>query len=55
LPLAPGRRGYIHVARGAVEVNGVALKTGDALKVTDVASIDIRGGEQAEVLVFDLI
>jgi redox-sensitive bicupin YhaK (pirin superfamily) len=55
LPLAAGRRGYIHVARGAVEVNGVALKTGDALKIADVASIDMRNGQQAEVLVFDLV
>jgi redox-sensitive bicupin YhaK (pirin superfamily) len=55
LPLPAGRRGYIHVARGTVEVNGVELKAGDALKVSDVASIDVRNGQQAEVLVFDLI
>jgi hypothetical protein len=55
LPLAAGRRAYVHVARGAVEVNGVALKAGDALKVADVASIDVANGEAAEVLVFDLI
>lgn len=55
LPLAAGRRGYVHVARGAVEVNGVTLKAGDALKVTDVSSVDIRNGERAEVLVFDLV
>ncbi|MDO8305010.1 pirin family protein [Herminiimonas sp.] len=55
LPLAAGRRAYVHVARGAVEVNGVALKTGDALKLSDVAAVDIRGGQQAEVLVFDLV
>jgi redox-sensitive bicupin YhaK (pirin superfamily) len=55
LPLAAGRRAYVHVARGAVTVNGVALKTGDALKVAVVASIDVANGEAAEVLVFDLI
>lgn len=55
LPLAAGRRAYVHVARGAVEVNGVTLKTGDALKLSDVAAVDIRGGQQAEVLVFDLV
>lgn len=55
LPLAAGRRAYVHVARGAVEVNGVALKTGDALKLSDVAAVDISGGQQAEVLVFDLV
>jgi len=54
LPLAAGRRAYVHVARGAVEVNGVALKTGDALKLTDVAAVEVDNGRQAEVLVFDL-
>lgn len=55
LPLAAGRRAFVHVVRGAVTVNGVALKTGDALKVADVATIDISNGEAAEVLVFDLV
>lgn len=54
LPLAAGRRAYVHVARGAVEVNGVALKAGDALKIAEVDAIDISKGNQAEVLVFDL-
>jgi len=54
LALAAGRSAFIHVARGAVAVNGVALKAGDALKVADVPSIDIAGGKAAEVLVFDL-
>lgn len=55
LALAAGRRAFVHVARGSVEVNGVALKTGDALKVADVAALEIGGGSQAEVLVFDLV
>lgn len=55
LQLDAGRRAFIHVARGAVTVNGVALNTGDALKMADVASIDINNGEAAEVLVFDLV
>lgn len=54
LPLAADRRAYVHVARGAVEVNGVALKAGDALKIAEVDAIDISEGSQAEVLVFDL-
>ncbi len=51
--LAPGRLGYVHVARGKVGVNGHALAAGDALK-TDSGAIDISHGEGAEVLVFDL-
>lgn len=55
LAIAAGRLAYIHVARGAVTVNGLELKTGDGLKLSDVATVDISGGQQAEVLVFDLV
>jgi redox-sensitive bicupin YhaK (pirin superfamily) len=54
LEVAAGRRAYVHVARGAVSVNGTPLKAGDALKATDVGRITIENGENAEVLVFDL-
>src|SRR5467141_3848102 len=53
LELAPGRKGYLHVARGAVQVNGHTLRAGDALK-TNAGPIEIERGEGAEVLVFDL-
>ena len=52
--LAPGRLGYVHMARGAATVNGHALRAGDALMFEDESSIDIRGGNGAETLVFDL-
>jgi hypothetical protein len=55
LAIAAGRLAYVHVARGAVTVNGVELKAGDALKLSDVVTVDVSGGEQAEVLVFDLV
>jgi redox-sensitive bicupin YhaK (pirin superfamily) len=51
-PVQPGRKAYVHVARGAVEVNGQRLDTGDALKTDE--SIVIAKGERAEVLLFDL-
>jgi hypothetical protein len=41
------------VARGTVQVNGHALRAGDALKA-DAGPIEIEHGEDAEVLVFDL-
>ena len=53
LTLAPGRKGYVHVARGRAEVNGQALQAGDALK-TRAGAIGIAKGEGAEILVFDL-
>ena len=54
LELAPGRRAYVHVARGSLRANGVALDAGDALKITDTTTLALDGGRDAEVLVFDL-
>lgn len=51
--ISVGRRGYVHVARGSVTVNGQHLRAGDALK-TGAGTIRIEGGKAAEVLVFDL-
>jgi redox-sensitive bicupin YhaK (pirin superfamily) len=52
LDLAPDRIGYVHVARGSVEVDGNRLSAGDAITVDGV--IALHDGRGAEVLVFDL-
>jgi quercetin 2,3-dioxygenase len=54
LALAADRMAYVHVVRGTVQVNGVALSGGDAAKLRDVATVDIQAGQNAEVIVFDL-
>jgi redox-sensitive bicupin YhaK (pirin superfamily) len=54
LKVAAGRLIYIHVARGAIEANGVALEVGDALKLSETAQVQLQRGRDAEVLVFDL-
>ena len=54
LSLAPGRRGYVHVARGVVTANGQDLQTGDALKTTGEGAIRLESGRNSEVIVFDL-
>ncbi|QYY32475.1 pirin family protein [Cupriavidus pinatubonensis] len=54
LALAPGRRAYVHVARGRVVVNGKPLEAGDAAKLESVDAVALTQGEGAEVLVFDL-
>ncbi len=53
-PIAPGRRAYVHVARGEVTVNGQPLAAGDAAKLSDEPAVHLEGGRGAEVLVFDL-
>ena len=54
LEIASDRCAYVHLARGALTVNGRELKAGDALKITDLARIELGAGRDAEVLVFDL-
>ena len=49
-----GRRIYLHVARGGLTANGVALDAGDALQVTRGSELHLEQGKDAEVLVFDL-
>ena len=52
--LAPGRHGWLHVARGTLLVNGQELSAGDAAQVSDEATLELRGVNEAEVLLFDL-
>jgi len=54
LALAPGRLGYVHVARGALQVNGQPLAAGDAALLRGEPQIELADGRDAEVLVFDL-
>ena len=54
LKIAAGRGVYVHVARGKVTANDNLLNAGDALQVTDGTWLRLSGGEDAEVLVFDL-
>ncbi len=52
--LAPGRHAWIHVARGAVTVDGQRLRAGDALSSSEAHRIAITAENDAEVLHFDL-
>ena len=54
LPLNPARKAYVHVARGALTVNGQRLQKGDAALLADESSLTLANGEDTEVLVFDL-
>lgn len=54
LPLEAGRHGWVHVARGEVNVNGEVLRAGDGAAFTNEAAISLEGIRGAEVLLFDL-
>jgi redox-sensitive bicupin YhaK (pirin superfamily) len=50
------RAAWVHVVRGEVVVNGVALETGDAAAVSGEERVTVTGGdaEYSEILLFDL-
>ena len=54
LELRPGRKAYVHLIRGQLQVNGQLLGAGDAALLDGERRIALSGGTQAEVLVFDL-
>jgi hypothetical protein len=54
LTVGKSRRLYVHLARGSLTANDMALEAGDALKITDAVQLQLRQGRDAEVLVFDL-
>lgn len=55
MALDPARKAYIHLIRGALTVNGQSLVAGDAVMLADEASLELADGQDAEVLVFDLV
>ena len=52
--LAPGRYAWVHVARGALSLNGSTLGAGDGAAVSDESALEITSAAGAEVLLFDL-
>jgi len=54
-PLNEGRRAWIQVARGEVDLNGQTLKAGDAAGITDSGMIAVHAKAPSEVLLFDMV
>jgi redox-sensitive bicupin YhaK (pirin superfamily) len=53
--LESGRHAWVHVAEGEVVVNGETLRAGDALGLSNEATIDLAGGSaKSQALIFDL-
>lgn len=52
--IAPDRRAWIQVARGALTLNGNALQAGDGAAIQAEAQIELRASEEAEILLLDL-
>ncbi len=54
LALDPQRKAYVHLVRGELDVNGQHLLAGDAALLAGESQLQLAGGKDAEVLVFDL-
>ena len=52
--LAPGRHGWVQVARGRARVNGQDLAAGDGASVSGETALRLEGLHDAELLAFDL-
>lgn len=53
-PLAPGRRGYVHVIAGELAAGGHDLLAGDGLKLVDEDALRIAARSAGDFLYFDL-
>lgn len=51
---ARGRKGWLHVARGAAAVNGMPLQAGDGVAIEGEEQITITARDRGEVLLFEL-
>lgn len=52
--LAPGRKAYVQVARGTIELNGQALAAGDGAAAAGENRIDFLARTEGEAILFDL-
>jgi len=52
--LAPKRRHYLHVARGALKVGAQVMQAGDALLLEGESSVPLTATADSEVLLFEL-
>ena len=53
--LEAGRHAWVHVAQGALVVNGETLRAGDAVGLSNEAAVELAGGAgQSQALIFDL-
>jgi redox-sensitive bicupin YhaK (pirin superfamily) len=54
LKLDPLRKAYVHLVKGSLQINAIPLSSGDALLIENESDLLISGGNDAEVIIFDL-
>ncbi len=50
----PGRRQYLHLARGTATLNGIAMRGGDGAFIENETALTLSDAKNAEALLFDL-
>lgn len=53
-PLAEGRRYWLQIAKGSLDVNGKTVLEGDGLAIVKETSLTLRATSRSEILLFDL-
>jgi len=54
LEIANGRHAWVHVATGAIVLNGLDMREGDGAAISDESRLELTAAQDSEVLVFDL-
>lgn len=54
LPLAAGRKVYIHLITGELEVSGYTLQPGDGIKISEQTALQLTATADSKALIFDL-
>lgn len=52
--LKTGRRAFVYVIEGEIELNGEKFETGDQARLTEIEKIEIRGIKPSELILIDL-
>lgn len=52
--MAAGRRAWLQVASGSVQINGDLLAAGDGAAISEISGIRVRGKSRASLLLIDL-
>lgn len=54
LALAAGRKVYIHLITGELDVSGHTLQPGDGIKISEQAALQLKATAESKALIFDL-
>jgi quercetin 2,3-dioxygenase len=54
LELRPGRKAWLHLAKGSIQLNGITLNAGDGAAIEDESRLVIDATRDSDLVLFDL-